>query len=1061
MSHAVPTTPPVHANRPVELLELLRAFVHDRLERVRVSRAFAWLVMYRRGVLVVGQLALAALSNYLAFALRFDGRIPSEELDRFVQFLPWLLVARGVAFVPFRVYEGLWKYTSISDVCNIAWAVFTSTAVCAFLVARPALVGYPRSVLLIDALLLLLMLVGIRMARRIVARVSPRKDGRRVLIFGAGDAGAMIVGDMQDDSFGYVPLGFVDDNPAKVGQYIHGVKVLGRRADLPRLLVKLQPDEVLIAVPGTDRSTVRKIVQLLEPFKVPIKTLPGLRDILDGRVGVNQIRDLTVEDLLSRSPIDLNLEPVRALISGSRVLVTGAGGSIGSELARQVAALGPASLVLYERYENTLHDLVHDLDSTFGLECVHPVIGDVTDRARVRQVMERHRPQIVFHAAAHKHVPLMEHNPCEAIKNNVFGTATLAQAAVDHGVERFIFISTDKAVNPSSVMGASKRVAELILQGMSAQGRTRFAAVRFGNVLGSNGSVLPRFIEQIRAGGPVTVTHPEMRRYFMLIPEAVQLVLHAATLNERGMIYVLEMGDQIKLVDLARHVIRLAGFVPDREIPLSFIGLRPGEKLYEELVGSTEVAEPSPIPKIMQVRGTAPSDLRRLAPELEALIQAAVAGDRDVVLHRLHEMIPTLPAPMAPAEPAPIGAPWPMALPRAVVASVVLAAITLLHPAPARAQDASAPETAGLRAGPLTVLPAIRISNLGYDSNANNRSIDDQPRGDWTTTVSPSVDTWVQSPYFRLRGRSAFDVYYFRTLTDLRSLDGDHSGRADVFLGRVALRGDGQWIDTRHQEDLEIDAVASRRQQRVRAGAELKLSGKTSVELFADRNRLRYQPDSLYLNTDLAKVLNHSSTSAGLSMRYAVTPLTTFALTAERQRTVFDSADNRDAEDLRIMPSVEFSPFAMVNGRAAFGVQKRRFSQATDGQSSFTGTVALVDLDYTALERTRVSFFARRTLQFSYIAGLADYLESGLGGSLAQLLGDRWEVSGDVGRYRLDYRQAVATAGATATAVPNETVLMTGADLRWRRTGARRHRPPGSTLAGCDRRCRPAGWRRC
>jgi FlaA1/EpsC-like NDP-sugar epimerase len=619
-----------------------RARARDYIARIQASSGTGTVLKYRRALVVIAQLALVVISNYLAFSLRFDGNLPAAEYRRFLTLLPWLVAFRGLAFVPFRVYEGLWKYTSLTDLMNIFAAVFLSSVGCAALVTLPTFTGYPRSVIVIDSLLLLVMLLILRVSRRMRDRLN-HSAGKRVLIFGAGDAGAAIVRDMQDHDYGYEPIGFVDDNPAKVGKYIHGVKVLGRRSDLARLMASERPEEVLIAMPSRDRSTVRAVAQLLEPFKVPIKTLPGLQDLLDGRVGVNQIRALTVEDLLARSPVELSIESVRALLRGQRVMVTGAGGSIGSELARQVAALEPESLIVFERYENALHDLVQDLSERCDPDVVKPVIGDITDGARVRETMGRYRPQIVFHAAAHKHVPLMEQNPCEAVKNNVHGTLTLARAAIDARVERFILISTDKAVNPSSVMGATKRIAECALRKLSGDPhRTRFAAVRFGNVLGSNGSVLPRFIEQIKAGGPLTVTHPDMRRYFMLIPEAVQLVLHAATLGEPGMTYVLEMGEQIKLVNLARHVIRLAGYVPDKEIAIRFIGLRPGEKLSEELVDATEIAEPSPIPKILRVKDVSMADRLDLEADIDSLIDAAMAGNTTAVLQRMRWIVPSL-----------------------------------------------------------------------------------------------------------------------------------------------------------------------------------------------------------------------------------------------------------------------------------------------------------------------------------------------------------------------------------------------------------------------------------
>ena len=607
-----------------------------------------------RVLVVASQLALVVLSNYLAFWLRFDGSIPATELAVCLQTIGLLLAIRAAAFVPFRLYAGLWQYTGVPELCNIVLAVASSTTVFYLAVNALGKTDYSRSIVFIDSMLLVSFLSGIRLSKRVSRRLRRTKGHKRVLIFGAGDAGEMIVRDMHNRPGEYEPLGLVDDDAAKVGQHIHGVPVLSGRRDLGAIIARTQPHELLVAMPGADSETVRSVVEILQPFKVPVTTLPSVRDILDGRVSVNQIRDLTIEDLLPRAAIDLSVEPVRQLITGSRVLVTGAGGSIGSELCRQIAALEPASLVLFERYENSLYTITNDLLDRFGPVAIRSVIGDVTDAKRVNQVLEEYRPQVIFHAAAHKHVPLMEHNPCEAVKNNIVGTATIARAAARWGVERFIMISTDKAVNPTSIMGATKRVGELILQVMSTRSATRFATVRFGNVLGSNGSVIPRFLEQIRAGGPVTVTHPEIRRYFMLIPEAVQLVLHAAALGEPGTVYVLEMGDQIKLVDMARNVIRLAGFVPDEEIPMTFVGLRPGEKLFEELVGAGETAEPSPVQKIMRIRDASRCDPQTLESQINRLVGAAIHGDRTGVVQQLRVMIPSFEPPDAPAAPAPV-----------------------------------------------------------------------------------------------------------------------------------------------------------------------------------------------------------------------------------------------------------------------------------------------------------------------------------------------------------------------------------------------------------------------
>ncbi len=464
-------------------------------------------------------------------------------------------------------------------------------------------------------------------------------SAKRVLIYGAGDAGQMIVREMrQNPSLGNRPVGFVDDDSAKIGRRIHGVRVLGGHRDIPDIIDRVAPTEILLALPTVDPADIRRIVRSLENYKLPIKTLPTMREIIDGRVGVAQIRTLRLEDLLARPPVGLDSRAVRRLIHGRRVLVTGAGGSIGSELCRQIMSFRPASLVLFERYENSLHALRLELeDAGWGGVVVTPAIGDVTDAALVSAVFAQHRPELVFHAAAHKHVTLMEENPCEAVKNNVRGTRIVAAAAEAAGVDRVILISTDKAANPISVMGASKRLAELAVHAQADGSATLFAVVRFGNVLGSNGSVVPRFIEQIRAGGPVTVTHPDVRRFFMLIPEAVQLVLHAAADAHPGQTYVLDMGEQIKLVDVARNLISLSGHVPDEEIRIEFIGLRPGEKMEEELSGVGEELRASPIPKVFVVhdRGVPTPDFMASVAALEEL---ALRGDTVRVLSALRAM---------------------------------------------------------------------------------------------------------------------------------------------------------------------------------------------------------------------------------------------------------------------------------------------------------------------------------------------------------------------------------------------------------------------------------------
>jgi FlaA1/EpsC-like NDP-sugar epimerase len=413
-----------------------------------------------------------------------------------------------------------------------------------------------------------------------------------------------------------------------------------------------EPNEVLIAMPTAPSSTVRGVVRALETFDTRITILPNLRDILAGTVTVSQIRQLAVEDLLPRMPVGMDEEAPRLLLAGRRVMVTGAGGSIGTELCQQIASLGPESLVLFERTENSLYTVANTLADR-GAVGVHAMLGDITDVDRLDRVLAHFRPEVIFHAAAHKHVPMMEAHPCEAVKNNVGGTRLLAEAAKRHGVARFVLVSTDKAVNPTSVMGATKRVAELVVMNEGHSGGTTFMTVRFGNVLGSNGSAIPRFLDQIKKGGPVTITHPDIRRYFMLLPEAVHLVLQAAGRGSNQGVYVLDMGEQIKVEEMARNVIRLSGYVPDEEIALTYVGLRPGEKLFEELVGSGETVQPSPIPRVLEVRSDTLPSGEWLTAQVRRLEALAKQGHGPGTLRALRVIVPEYSGQPSPSLPVP------------------------------------------------------------------------------------------------------------------------------------------------------------------------------------------------------------------------------------------------------------------------------------------------------------------------------------------------------------------------------------------------------------------------
>ncbi|HEX7766571.1 MAG TPA: nucleoside-diphosphate sugar epimerase/dehydratase [Nitrospira sp.] len=609
-----------------------------------VAGRYGQLVMRFRSLLVVAtHLALIVAAHLTAFLLRFEGNIQPPFDVIMWRYLPAVLLIYWGGLWVFGIQRGLWRYVGLHDLGRIFWASMTSAVVFYGLVH----IGlgwkeYPRSIIILTGLLSGLYIAGIRLAvrwfREWLQIIAP--TARRVLIVGAGHAGELLARDMlSDPSFNCRPVGFIDDDPVKRKMKIHGVPVVGTIADIKQAADRLEVHEIIVALPSAGTGTKQKILAASEGCTAPIKILPNVKQLLGDPVSLQQVRPMSLEDLLQREPIQTDRQELHPLIEGKTVLVTGAGGSIGSELCRQIASYRPESLVLFERYENSLHALLLELRATFPAVGVLPIIGDVTVPERVAEVFRQTGPDLVFHAAAHKHVPLMELNPKEAVRNNVLGTRIVAEAALAAGVDRFVLISTDKAVNPTSVMGVTKRIAEQVIQRFNHRGRTKYTVVRFGNVLGSNGSVVPLFTEQIRKGGPITVTDPEIKRFFMTIPEAVQLVLQASVIGQGGDVFVLDMGEQIKIVDLARNMIVLSGLVPGKDIEIQFTGLRPGEKLYEELFDESEQTEPTAHEKINRaVSPLAQADLDRW---LDQLGRNLLQWNEDDLLLQLRQRIPS------------------------------------------------------------------------------------------------------------------------------------------------------------------------------------------------------------------------------------------------------------------------------------------------------------------------------------------------------------------------------------------------------------------------------------
>jgi len=563
---------------------------------------------FRRTLLFfLGDGILLALSLYLAFYLRFDGQIHGVYFRQMLWSLPLFLLVKYAIFASFRLYRMSWSYVGFYEIVDILKAVTVSFLLLLGLIfifwTHRLFQGYPRSVPFIDYALTLVFIVMFRASKRFYSQtLSGRKKAgtKRTLVIGAGNAGEQIVRDMRRQKESpYTPVGFIDDDPAKRGVYIQGVKVYGNRKHIARTVDRLNVELVLIAIPSASSREIREILSVVRQAHVKeIRIIPGLNELVHGNVSLSDIKEIRIEDILGREQASIDRRMVNDFIKGKRVLITGAGGSIGSELVRQVLSFEPKQIIALDIDETELFNLELETGrGGLGAE-FSSVVADIQDRNKLESVFNAYLPNLVFHAAAYKHVPMMEKYPEEAVKVNVLGTRTVAEVANDYGVEKFVMVSTDKAVKPTNVMGATKRVAEKIVNGLNASGRTKFISVRFGNVVGSRGSVIPIFEDQIRRGGPVTVTHEEMRRYFMSIPEASILILQAAAMGQGGEVFLLDMGDPVKIVDMAREMIRLNGLEPDVDIEIIYTGIRPGEKLYEELLTDSEGVEPTDHPKI-------------------------------------------------------------------------------------------------------------------------------------------------------------------------------------------------------------------------------------------------------------------------------------------------------------------------------------------------------------------------------------------------------------------------------------------------------------------------------
>ena len=574
-------------------------------------------------------------SSFMGLWMRFDMRIqsiPANYADSVLKYvLPYTLVTLVIFYV-LRMYSSMWSVAGIREVCHIVFACGLSS-LCQIAGMTMLQLSVPRSYFAISFIILTgcegLVRLSYRIYRTLFKRYGEASESH-VMIVGAGTSGSIILKEMETSQFTHGKVVcFADDDKNKIGKFLNGVPIAGNRYDIPQMVEKYKIDKIYVAIPSAPAKEVKKILEICRETNCQLKILPGIFQLLNGDVSVSKLREVQIEDLLGRDPIRVNLDEIMSYVSNKVILVTGGGGSIGSELCRQIASHSPKRLIIVDIYENNAYDIQQELKRSYPELDLVVLIGSVRNTHRINTIFEHYRPQIVYHAAAHKHVPLMEDSPNEAIKNNVFGTYKTAKAASRYGVERFVLISTDKAVNPTNIMGASKRMCEMVIQMLNKESKTDFVAVRFGNVLGSNGSVIPLFKNQIAEGGPVTVTHPDIIRYFMTIPEAVSLVLQAGAYAKGGEIFVLDMGEPVKILDLAKNLIRLSGYVPNEDIMIEFTGLRPGEKLYEELLMDEEGLQDTPN-RLIHIGKPMDFDEVQFKKQLDELYEVANRDDVDI-----------------------------------------------------------------------------------------------------------------------------------------------------------------------------------------------------------------------------------------------------------------------------------------------------------------------------------------------------------------------------------------------------------------------------------------------